>query len=339
MTDNQNPQLLHHDLLKKLHPDYRFDGTVPFAAWQIAARARLRALLGLDRITPAAEDLFAVEKEDDRGDFTDYRLRFQSEEGYFVPCHLWVPKGAAGKLPLVICLQGHSTGFHISMGKPIYPNDEVSISGGDRDFAVQIVKQGYCALAIEQRNFGECADAVNKKRGCTVPSLSALLLGRTTVGERVFDIQRAIDIIPRHFPVIDTSAIACMGNSGGGTATIYAAAIEERICLAMPSCALCTYKDSIGAMHHCTCNFVPNIAPEFDMGDLCGLIAPRPLVVVSGAQDAIFPHGGVAESVAVARTYYAAAGAPDRCVWIEGPEGHRFYADLSWPVFREMLPK
>ena len=77
------------------------------------------------------------------------------------------------------------------------------------------------------------------------------------------------------------------GNSGGGTATIYASALLENIKVSMPSCALCTYKDSIGAMHHCTCNFVPNIAIDFDMGDLCGLIAPRKLIVVSGGQQGI----------------------------------------------------
>ena len=338
MQINQDPQILHHKMLKETPPALRYDGTIPFTAWQQQARARLATLLGLDRIAPAEQDEFTLLSTEECEGFTDYALRFQSEQGYFVPCHLWVPKGKVGKLPTVICLQGHSTGYHISMGRPIYSRDEGLISGGDRDFAVQIVKEGYCALCIEQRNFGECSNIENKKLGCTVPSLSALLFGRTTIGERVFDIMRAIDVLPKHFPMINTDAIACMGNSGGGTATIYAAAMEERICLAMPSCALCTYKDSIGAMHHCSCNFVPNIALDFDMGDLCGLIAPRPLIVVSGAQDNIFPRDGVAESVAIAKNYYRAACAPDdACIWLEGTEGHRFYAALSWPTFRKLL--
>ena len=60
-----------------------------------------------------------------------------------------------------------------------------------------------------------------------------------------------------------------MGNSGGGTATVYTAAIDERISIAVPSCAVCTYKHSIAAMRHCVCNFVPNIADYFDMGGIC----------------------------------------------------------------------
>jgi len=336
MEINKNPQVIHHEALKAITPAMRYDGKRPFAEWQKEARARLASLMGLDKITPAADDCFTIESETDFETFTDYRITFQSEEGYFVPCNLWVPKGKEGKIPMVICLQGHSKGFHVSLGRPIYPGDEVTIAGGDRDFAVQIVREGYCALAIEQRGFGECG-GTEKGPGCIVPTMSALLYGRTTIAERVFDISRAIDVITKNFPVVNADAIACMGNSGGGTATIYASAMEERIKVSMPSCALCTYKDSIGAMHHCTCNFIPNVALDFDMGDLCGLIAPRKLIAVSGATDAIFPHHGVAECIDVAGTYYRAAGAPDNYTWIEGPEGHRFYAALSWPTFHRMF--
>ena len=164
--------------------------------------------------------------------------------------------------------------------------------------------------------------------------LRAIMLGRTIIGERVWDIMRLIDLLERDFAnLFDTDKIICLGNSGGGTATTYAAAMEERIKIAVPSCAVCRYGDSIAAMAHCACNYVPGIANYFDMGDLCGLIAPRKLIVVSGAKDNGFPHVGVEECVKVAGTYYEGNGIGDRYTWIEGPEGHRFYADLSWPVF------
>ena len=332
MEKNKNPHAVYFAELKALTPALRYDGKQPFAEWQKTARARLVSILGLDRISPAADDCFTVESVTEEETYTDYCFSFQSEEGYFVPCTLWVPKGKEGKLPLVICLQGHSTGRHISLGKPIYPGDENDISGGDRDFAVQIVREGYCALAIEQRNFGECGGN-EKGPVCGVPSLTAMLLGRTTIGGRVFDISRAIDVVTRNFDFLDADKIACMGNSGGGTATAYAAAIDERISLAMPSCAVCSFKESIGAKPHCSCNFVPGIALDFDMGDICGLIAPRKLIVVSGVTDWGFMHPGVEESVAIAKTYYEAAGVPELISWVQGPEGHRFYADPSWPVF------
>jgi hypothetical protein len=97
----------------------------------------------------ACDDKFQIEYREDRDAFTETRFTFQSEEGFFVPCHLWVPGGAPGALPLVVCLQGHSKGMHISLGGPKYPGDAETISGGDRDFAVRIIREGYRALAIE----------------------------------------------------------------------------------------------------------------------------------------------------------------------------------------------
>ncbi len=333
---NQNPQILHHSAIELIEPKLRYNGEGSLADWQKNARARLASLTGLDKIKAASDDCFTIIEKTECDGYTDYFVKFQSENGYFVPCHLWVPAGKGGKLPMVICLQGHSTGYHISMGRPIFAGDEKTISGGDRDFAVQIVKEGYIALSVEQRGFGECG-GTPEGPACMIPTMTALLYGRTTIGERVFDISRAIDVLTKNFDFVDADNIACMGNSGGGTATIYAAALDTRIKTAMPSCALCTYKDSIGAMHHCTCNYIPGIVYDFDMGDLCGLIAPRSLVVVSGAQDSIFPHNGVEESVNVAKKYYAAANAADSIAWIEGPEGHRFYAALSWPTFHKMF--
>ncbi|UKI37696.1 MAG: hypothetical protein L6V93_06205 [Clostridiales bacterium] len=53
----------------------------------------------------------------------------------------------------------------------------------------------------------------------------------------------------------DINKVICMGNSGGGTATYYIACLEDRVKCAMPSCAVCSYDESIVSMRHCTCNF------------------------------------------------------------------------------------
>ncbi len=336
MTINQNPQLVHYQALNDIKPSFRHDGNEPIIDWQNRARERLINLMGLNKIIPASDDVFTIDYKKEHDTFIEYSFRFQSENGYFVPCNLWVPKGRQGKLPLVICLQGHSSGFHISLGRAIYPDDENMIASGDRDFARQIIKEGYCSLAIEQRAFGECKGNY-EGFPCILPSLTALLYGRTLLAERVFDISRSIDVVIKNFDMVDSNKIACMGNSGGGTATLYASAIDERIKVAMPSCAVCTFKDSIGAMYHCACNYVPNIANDFDMGDICGLIAPRKLIIVSGKKDDIFPKKGVEESVNIAKEYFTKLNVSNNVTWVEGLEGHRFYAKESWPVFHKFF--
>ena len=264
---------------------------------------------------------------------TGIRFLFESEPHVEVICQLLLPKKAPDeKLPLVICLQGHSKGMHLSLGRAVYEGDEEKIAGGDRDFARQIAERGQAALAIEQRAFGE-RGGTPEGPACLHPALQALLLGHTLIGERCWDVSRAIDAVKAHFPMIDTDRIAVMGNSGGGTVALYAAALDTRISAAMPSCAVSSFISSIGVRRHCACNYVPGIAREFDMGDIAGLIAPRPLIVVSGENDGLFPVEGAKEQVRIARASYEAAGAPGRIAHVIGPEGHRFYAALSWPVF------
>lgn len=335
MIESTTPHLHNLTLLKSIAPSMRYSGAEPFADWQLRARAALADLLGLP-FTPA-DVAFRVEHEKRREGFTETRFVIQSEEGYFVPCCLWVPDGASGPLPVAICLQGHSKGMHISLGQPKYPGDEEAIQGGDRDFAVRAIKEGYCALSIEQRCFGRCGGTENGP-DCYKSSMAALLIGRTTIGERVWDVQCAINALERHFrSVVDCARIILMGNSGGGTTTIYASALEPRIAYAMPSCSFCTFDDSIASIDHCACNFVPRIRNAFDMDDLAGLIAPRPLVIVAGRHDDIFPIGAVKRAFSSAQNLYAAAGALDSIRLLVGEGGHRFYADDAWPVMKAFV--
>ncbi len=61
-------------------------------------------------------------------------------------------------------------------------------------------------------------------------------------------------------------------------------------------------------MHHCTCNFVPNLHRFGEIYDLVGLVAPRPMLVETGLRDPIFPQEGVSEAVERAREVYKTFG-------------------------------
>jgi dienelactone hydrolase len=246
--------------------------------------------------------------------------------------------------PVIICLQGHSTGGHISVGHAVHPEDRETIEGG-RDFAIQATKLGFAALALEQRAFGLREDrrptTVRHARvprfsdhyRCEHVAMTDLLLGRTLLGGRVHDVRRACDLIET-LDGLDASRIAVMGNSGGGTVSWYSACIEPRIAALMPSCSFCPYGPSIGGIDHCADNFLPGALLDFDMPDLAGLIAPRPLVVVAGMKDHLFPIDAVRRGFETVSSIYSSANAPDRCALVEGAEGHRFYPDEAWPVFR-----
>ena len=318
---------------------YSYDPSQPLEPQRRRADALFRSLIGYDRMPHPTPDP-AVKTEfvkDDDPRFVETRFEFESEPGFFVPAHMLMPKAASplsrgGKLPVMICLQGHSTGMHISIGRAKFPGDEATIAGG-RDFALQAVARGYIAIAMEQRGLGE----LKHGSGCLLPASQALLMGRTLLGERIYDITRMIDVLYAGLSdCADTSRIYLMGNSGGGTATWHSAAIEHRLAGVMPSCAFCLYRKSIFAMDHCICNHIPHILEYMEMPDLAMLSAPTPVVIVCGKDDPIFPLDGVKEGFETVKAVYAAAGVPNNCRLVIGPKGHQFYPDEGWPVFAEL---
>lgn len=336
--------IYHEYLLENIKPELKYDEKADYAIWRSRVKEKLTELLG-EMPKEKVPVNVRIEWEEEHEAFIEKRFIFDTEPYTSVPCHLLVPKNAKKPCPVVICLQGHSTGMHVSLGRKKYVRDE-NEWGGDRDFALQIVNEGYAALVMEQRGFGE---RISEKSyieaardffeydhtGCYHPSMVALLLGRTLIGERVWDISRAIDAL-EYFIEVDTDKIACMGNSGGGTATYYAACMDDRIKVAMPSCSVCTFIQSIGIMRHCSCNYIPRMAKYFDMGDIACLIAPRKLIVVAGKLDDGFYMEGTNDAYRTIEKIYEKAGCKENCRLVVGDEGHRFYADPAWKVFKEV---
>jgi len=319
--------------IRTIVPSMAYDG-MDIEKWQEEARAKLVELLGLDKFEKC-DPAVAIEYTEKIENATEIRFTFQSETGYRIPCHLLIPDNSTNP-PVMITVQGHSTGMHISLGRCRYPGDKTNVEG-DRDFAIRALKEGFAAVTIEQRNFGECGAAENGSPRCYESTMNALLMGRTTIGERVWDIMRLIDVLKACFSDrVDVSCICLMGNSGGGTATAYTAALEKRLTLAMPSCSVCTFRDSIGAMTHCSCNYVPRIAEYFDMGDLICMAAPTAYIQVNGTNDDIFPVEPSKEVFMQGKRAYDDMGAGERIVHVIGNGGHRFYADESWPYVHSM---
>ena len=315
-----------------IKPSMAYQGA-DYEKWKQSAQEKLRELLGMEKyICPGTPAI--VEYDIQHDGFREIRFLMETEEGYFVPCHLWLPDGIKNP-PVMICLQGHSPGMHISLGRIKTQEEAPLIENGDRDFCVRALKEGFATVALEQRNFGE----LQGEGRCLYSSLTAIIQGRTTIGERVHDVKVCIDTLEKQFAdLVDTSRICCMGNSGGGTATAYSAALEDRIKLAVSSCAMCTYKDSIGGVPHCACNYVPHIAEFFDMDDIMAMAAPKYFIQVSGLNDPEnFPIDGAKEVYEKGSRVYEQLGIKDRCALVIGNGGHRFYADDTWPIIQKML--
>ncbi len=262
------------------------------------------------------------------------KVRIQLEPGVSTCLYICVPAGAAAPQRPFLCLQGHSTGMHKSIAVDWRDETTPLDVAGDRDFALGGLRRGIAAVCLEQRYMGENSTLPDHTPDCRHYANICLLSGRTALGERVFDVDRAIDYLATR-PDFDLSQVGVMGNSGGGTTSMFAGAVLPRLTHVMPSCSFSSFHASIGTIHHCICNYIPRLYELGESGDVLGLTAPRPLVIVNGREDAIFPLDAANEQFEHLKSIYAASGAPDAVRHVVGPEGHRFYADLAWA---EMLP-
>ncbi len=328
-------------LLKLNKPCLSFDESKDFESQKQSIKQAFRRLLRMDKIegNAAPENKPEIESVVDKGEYIQIRFTFESEIESFVPCYLLLPKNRE-KCPLAITLQGHSTGAHNSIGEPLFDGDEEYIKTRG-DFGVQAVHQGYAALVIEQRGMGARKPQRKNRQGyCRFASSRALLLGKTILGERIFDISKAIDAVQdlgEYSLPIDNTKIVCTGNSGGGTATYYAACYDERITLAVPSCGTCTYAASIADILHCECNYIPHALEYFEMADLSILIAPRKLSIINGGLDDIFPAYGAREFYETAQRIYAKAGVKENVNLVITPQAHYWCKDIVWGEIMEKI--
>lgn len=335
-------ELNHMLLVQKMQQKLAYSSSENYDEWHKKIKDKFIELNGLDEIAKNACQLnVQIEWEKEKENCKIIRFTFESEVGETVPCYLCVPKTGKKKYPVAIVLQGHATGFHLSIGEKKFPEDATYQEKGHGSFALQAVENGYIGLAIEQRGMGERKPHSGKRlpmEMCRYASQVAIQLGRTILGERMWDVARAIDALAT-FPECDLDKILITGNSGGGTMSFYAACYDERIKLSVPSCAFCPYKDSILNMYHCPCNYIPSAFKWFEMQDLSCLIAPRNLIVIAGKEDGIFPIDGVRRGFETVKKIYAQNGVEDNCKLIETPKGHWWCEDLVWQTINEETSK
>ena len=334
--------LCHDLLIKKIKPKLAFSPEVDFEEWKDNCKNKLYELLGIDNIRKNSCPLnLLVEEEERTEEYLKIRFSFESEVGAFVPCYLLVPKGGKKSYPLAICLQGHTGGFHHSIGELKKESDK--IFQPHTAHALQAVKRGYAALAIEQRAMGERQSPLYPDptvHACAINALTAINLGRTTIGERVWDVSRAIDCMSYFCDCgIDLERIMILGHSGGGTAAYYSTCFDERIGYSATCGAFCSFEKSIMKIHHCACNYIPNICNYFEMADLSCLIAPRRLSVMTGIYDDIFPIDGVEEAFSAIENIFEKASCKDKIRLVTSPSGHIFDEEIFWSAIEEETHK
>ncbi len=331
------PGLFNRLDLSGRHMGFKATSPDEVALWQDELRGEVWRLLGLGAFPDDKSDLKpTVVKTIETPDFMCDIIVLQTVEGEYMPCYVLTPHNAEKPYKPVIALHGHGTwGAKSLVGLEDSPAEANYIRDYKADYARQIAREGYQVFVPMLRGFGERMEdrelqlmQTDRKTeegiwSCQELGLNALLCGQTLMGLRVWDIMRLIDYI-HTLPDVQLDHLPCVGLSGGGTATMYVTALDQRITSAYISGAINTFRDSLMSISHCVCNYVPHLPQYAEMADVAGLIAPRSLMVENGASDPIYPAAGVEAAKAVLREVYAAVGKPERLT------AHTFEGQHRW---------
>lgn len=338
-----NPAQHFVNLYERTERELAFRASSPqeFDAWSQSLRARVTELLGGFPEHKVDLELEVVE----RWEFETHRMEkviYRSDVDVWVPAYVLYPKKGDSPRPGVVALHGHGTGKVGVVGfKP-----DGSGPAGEEDYhksmGVRLAERGMVVIAPEQACFGERRDEKTAAAGdpkantCRHVSFYAQLLGKTVAGMRVWDAMRAVDVL-QSLPEVDPERIGCIGISGGGTTTLFTAALDPRIKAAVIASYLNTFKESILAMRHCECNYVPGILRYAEMPDVACAIAPRAVFVEHGVHDRIFPIEATKRGVEQLKRAYALHGAEDRLGWDFFDGGHEINGKRSFDWLASQL--
>ncbi|MBN2456251.1 MAG: SUMF1/EgtB/PvdO family nonheme iron enzyme [Sedimentisphaerales bacterium] len=144
-----------------------------------------------------------------------------------------------------------------------------------RSFCYLMVQQGYIGIAVQGNGMKQ------ERYDEAVAHLKLKYPECTGLGKWVWNVHRLVDYLYT-LPEVDHHNIGVVGHSYGGTMSLYAAALDDRIT---------TVVDSEGAISFYFTNYydywyfgdyIRDIAKSTDQHELLALIAPRPFLLISG---------------------------------------------------------
>lgn len=237
-----------------------------------------------------------VTASQDKGSYRVENIAFESSPKVYVSGNLYVPK-SPGRKPAIVYVCGHA--YSPQGNKTYYQRHGISFA-----------KNGYVAFILDSIQVAE-AFAVHHGVGWQ-EMYDWYSRGYTPAGVEVWNAIRAIDYLETR-PEVDASRIGMTGRSGGAAMSWFTAAVEPRVKAVAPVMGISTYAANVRENTqrlHCDCMFTVNFRMH-DMMHQGALIWPRPLLMMHGRKDALFPVAGYEEFERTVGAMYRAAGKPD----------------------------
>jgi len=300
-----------------------------FEAWRDRCRANLSELLGKtpSRVPLDVESLETVQCKGYRRE----KIVFDVEETMSVPAYLLVPDDRVMPGPAILACHGHGPGKDLVCGL-------TTTEAPNGDYAAQLARRGYVVLAPDLRCFGERADWVPEDHYlCDANLVHAVMAGWSPITQNLWDLARCLDVLCGH-PLVDPKRIGMVGLSLGGTMTLFLAATDDRVAVAVVSGFLSSWGESHKVPYNmCGSQVLPGMLGRIEHVDLGALVAPRPMLVETGTEDLIFPVAAASETVGALRAVYQHLAASERIVHDVFVGDHQWHGLAAYPFLDRWL--
>ncbi len=311
------------------------------AQWETSGRAEVRRVLaeclGEMPPRPPVENVRVVSKED-RGEYLLERFEFHNGVDMVVPGILVLPKQSRRPVPVVLGLHGHSGSKHEYLPDPSNP----------QSLGWLLVRQGYAVAAIDGyfngERVGKGPRGPRDQAAAQELNLFKLHLwqGRTLWGLMLRDEQCLLDYLASR-PEIDMRQVGATGMSMGCTRAWWLAALDDRVHAIVGVACFTRYRELLAhRSSHGIYYFVPGLLRHFDTEAIYALVAPRPMLMLSGDEDYNAPPDGIEVLERKIGAVYNLYGRPEafRSVLYEHT-GHEYLPEMRVEMiewFRRALP-
>lgn len=249
------------------------------------------------------------------------KLHFQSKPGLYVTANLYRPlSGKRGeRYPAVLYVCGHSDGFR-NGSKVRY-----------QSHGIWLAKHGFICLIVDTLELGEIMAEPRPIHHGTY-NLERWWWhsrGYTPAGVECWNGVRGIDYLVSRDDV-DLERIGVTGISGGGAATFWIVAADERVKCAIPISGMADLESYVGNRvinGHCDCMFLYNTF-QWPWTRIAGLIAPRPMLFINSDHDVIFPMDANERITNRLERLYSLYGAGDKFDTVVSVGGHAYREDI-----------
>lgn len=299
-----------------------FSCDTEFERWRSERQAQFHKMLGIHTYLQEERTPLKVQRTGtlQRDTYRVDKIHFQSLPGLYVTGNLYIPNDLDKPTPGILYVCGHSQ------------TQKINYQDHGRRFA----QLGFVTLILDSIELGEVRGVHHGTY--RYGWFNWISRGYTPAGPEVWNAIRGLDLLSE-LDEVDETRLGITGTSGGGAMTWWTACADNRIKAAAPSCGTGTIASHIRERTidgHCDCMFPVNMY-NWSLIECYGLLAPRPLLIVSPDQDGIFKIDSVRLVYEKLKGFYKNLGAEDKIGMVEFPGSHSYSSSSRRAIYSWFL--